>query len=66
MIFPIAFQSMLIDYDKPRTLQSNDNMFPFMCLKYHTAWAWIWAGQKVWKEDQGGAVAQGGKYFTCQ
>ena len=47
---------MFIEYDRPRTLQSNGNMFPFM---YHTALVWIWVGHKVWKEEQGGAVAEG-------
>ena len=46
-ICPIAFQSMFIEYDKLRALQSIDNMFPFMCLEYHTAWVWIWVGHKV-------------------
>ena len=32
MICPIAFQSMFIKYDKPRTLQSNANMFPLLVL----------------------------------
>lgn len=69
MICPITFQSIFIEYDKLRTLQSNGNIFPFMYLEYHTAWFWIWVRQMVWKEDQGGAVTRGVKgctYSTCR